>query len=202
MISSLATPLDATMVKGPLSWGMLQDYHGHLAHSLRKKLDHVPPTRKDMHREDRYIGEETSQKMQASKWADLVRDDVIWEGFKMWNTVNPAPTGEILIDLAYQLSCRSSYSIQDWFVLLCGYVDPVTSDEPFTSFLQDEKPTNAFRTLKPRLYGRNGSRTKLPIHCLDSELQPLVEAFRTGDCIVELLTTLVMGDIVGDMNRK
>ena len=210
MIEALATPLDASKVTGELSWPMLDEKHDKLSWALRKKLGFVPPKRSD-ERKRVFIseGNATIPLEQDILFEDIL-DELVVTGFTSWNTAKGmAPTAEILIDMAYQLQSTSEHSTREWFILLCSYVDPFGYSEPFDSLLKDDKTkmtrktTDVFRTLQPKLYGPNGSRTALSLDKIqDVDLKAAIEAWRQGDCIVELLTAMALGDNLGDTVYK
>lgn len=220
MIEALATPLDASKVTGELSWPMLDEKHDKLSWALRKKLGFVPPKRSD-ERKRVFIseGNATIPLEQDVLFEDIL-DELVVTGFTSWNTAKGiAPTAEILIDMAYQLQSTSEHSTREWFILLCSYVDPFGRAEPFDSLVETHeielnffehrpeservkyvtRPTNVFRTLQPKLYGPNGSRTALSLEKIqDIDLRAATEAWREGDCVVELLTAMALGDNLGD----
>jgi hypothetical protein len=82
-------------------------------------------------------------------------------------------------------------------------MDPFGKSEPFDNFLRDRDgervPTDVFRTLEPQLYGPNGERVHCTVESLEDELlQEVTRAWRNGQCIIDLLTTHLLGDIAGD----
>ena len=149
---------------------------------IEKEAGFVPPKRSD-ERKRVFIseGNATIPLEQDILFEDIL-DELVVTGFTSWNTAKGiAPTAEILIDMAYQLQSTSEHSTREWFILLCSYVDPFGQSEPFDSLVETRKieldpfeyrpknervkyvtrPTNVFRTLQPKLYGPNGSRTAL-----------------------------------------
>lgn len=204
LINALTTPLDASNVLGDLSWEMLDRDHCFLSLALRKKLGMVPPRRNERLDRRFFQTRDMADVMRSNPaFSAIVKDEIIVTGYSTWNTPRPAPTAEILMDIAHQLSSTSNQTTKQWFVLICEYVDPFGKSEPFDNFLKDRDgkrvPTDVFRTLAPRLYGPNGERNNMPIESLPGEsLKEITRAWREGQCIVELLTAQLLGDAAGD----
>lgn len=90
--------------------------------------------------------------------------------------------------------------MDEWFVMLGQYVDPITGDKPFSNWLEDdEHPIETyFRKFKSGLYSRkNGKRIARRLHQLSAVDSALTLNFRAGVSNAELLTDFVLGDKMG-----
>ena len=209
LVEALSTPLDARTVRGKLSWQNLDENHPWLSLGLRKKLDHVPPPGRSNRRASFFETDEMASAAKSNRDLTHFIDDIVFSGYRAWNSVHMAPTAEILIDIAHQLSTTSLFSRKEWFVLICDYVPAFGKEECFESFLKDHQtkgyrvPTDTFRTLDAKLYGINGCRNNLPLsHIEERGLRSVTDAWRKDESFVELLTQQLMGDNAGDASHN
>ena len=204
LIRGLATPLEASAVEGELTWEQLRNDHPLLAHGLRKKLDLVPPKRDKEVKERRHMSEEAARRFQQIPGVNF--DEFVLGKYRAWSDGFTAPTCEILMDIAFQLSQTSEHSLREWFKLLCLFDDPITGLRHYDSFLEDPDEwsavTETARQVESKLYGRNGIRTVKPIETLPTPLQALTKAFREGRDFTELLTLEIVGDTLGDTTHN
>ena len=196
---NLYRPLKKGTYRKDLNWENLRADFPYLSHDISLRLYWLPPKRDTTFGQNPILFKRLVSDEQIKR-SNRRYPKGVSQGIPAPNTRHSVKTGEVLTDIAFHLHIQTGYTMDEWFVMLGQYVDPITEKMPFINWLEDDEfpGETYFRKFKSELYGRkNGRRIRRKLSELSAIDSELAFNYRTNVSCAEILTDYVLGDKKG-----